>query len=61
LVDCFAKRVICIDDEGRLVEIHGIERKVSLCFISIMKDKCCMRQGCQLYVVEEFNEGKGPS
>jgi hypothetical protein len=61
MVDCFTKRVLCIDDEGRSVEIHGIQRKVSLCFISTMKVKHCMRQGCQLYVVEAVNEGKGPS
>jgi hypothetical protein len=61
MVDCFAKRVLCVDDEGRPVEIHGVRRKVSLCFISTMKVKRCMRQGCQLYVVEAVNERKGPS
>jgi hypothetical protein len=24
MVDCFAKRVLCVDDEGRSVEIHGV-------------------------------------
>jgi hypothetical protein len=33
LVDCFAKRVLCVDDEGRPVEIQGVQRKVSLHFI----------------------------
>jgi hypothetical protein len=33
LVDCFAKRVLCVDDEGRPVEIQGVQRKVSLRFI----------------------------
>jgi hypothetical protein len=61
VVDCFTKRVLCVDDEGRSIEIHGVKRKVSLCFISTMKVKCCMRQGCRLYVVEAVNEGKGPS
>jgi hypothetical protein len=61
LVDCFAKRVLCIDDEGRLVEIQGVQRKVSLRFISTMKVKKCLRQGCRLYVVETMNERKGPS
>jgi hypothetical protein len=61
LVDCFAKRVLCVDDEGRPVEIHGVRRWVSLRFISTMKIKRCMRQGCQLYVVEAMNERKGPS
>jgi hypothetical protein len=57
MVDCFGKRVLCVDDEGRLVEIHGVRRKVSLCFISTMKVKRYMRQGCRLYVVEAVNEG----
>jgi hypothetical protein len=61
LVDCFAKRVLCVDDEGRPVEIQGVQRKVSLCFISTMKVKRCLRQGCRLYVVEAVNERKGPS
>ena len=39
LVDCFAKRMICVDDEGRPVEIQGVQRKVSLRFISTMKVK----------------------
>jgi hypothetical protein len=61
LVDCFAKRVLCINDEGRPIEIQGVQRKVSLRFISTMKVKRCLRQGCRLYVVEEVNERKGPS
>jgi hypothetical protein len=61
MVDCFAKRVLCVDDEGRPVEIHGVRRKVSLRFISTMKVKRCMRQGCRLYVVEAVSERKGPS
>jgi hypothetical protein len=61
MVYCFTKRVLCVDDEGRAIEIHGIHRKVSLHFISTMKVKCCMRKGCRLYVVEVVNEGKGPS
>jgi hypothetical protein len=61
MVDCFTKRVLCVEDEGRSVEIHGVRRKVSLRFILTMKVKCCMRKGCQLYVVEAVNERKGPS
>jgi hypothetical protein len=61
LVDCFAKKVLCVNDEGKPVEIQGVQRKVSLCFISTMKVKRCLRQGCRLYVVEEVNERKRPS
>jgi hypothetical protein len=46
LVDCFAKRVLCVDDEGRSVEIHSVWRKVSLRFILTMKVKRCIRKGC---------------
>jgi hypothetical protein len=46
MVYCFVKKVLCVDDEGRPVEIHGVWRKVSLRFISTMKVKRCMRQGC---------------
>ena len=34
---------------------------LSLRFISTMKVKRCLRQGCRLYVVEVVNERKGPS
>jgi hypothetical protein len=61
LVDCFAKRVLCVDNEGRPMEIQGVRRRVSLRFISTMKVKRCLRQGCRLYVVEAVNERKGPS
>ena len=60
-MDCFTKRVLYVDDKGRLVEIQGVWRRVSLHFISTMKFKRCLRQGCRLYVVEEMNERKGPS
>jgi hypothetical protein len=53
--------VLCVNDEGKLVEIQGVQRKVSLRFISTMKVKRCLRQGCRLYVVEAVNERKGPS
>ena len=39
LVDCFAKRVLFFDDDGRPVEIQGVRNKVSLRFISTMKVK----------------------
>jgi hypothetical protein len=39
LVDCFTKKVLCVNDEGKPVEIQGVQRKVSLRFISTMKVK----------------------
>jgi hypothetical protein len=61
LIDCFAKKVLCVNDEGKPIEVQGIQRKVSLRFISTMKVKRCLRQGCRLYVVEAVKERKGPS
>ena len=43
MVDCFTKRVLCVDDEGIPIEIHGVQRRVSLHFISTMKVNRCMR------------------
>jgi hypothetical protein len=43
MVDFFAKRELCFDDEGRSVKIHGVQSKVSLHFISTIKVKRCMR------------------
>jgi hypothetical protein len=45
MVYFLAKRALCVDDEGRPVEIHDVQRKVSLCYISNMKVKHCMRKG----------------
>jgi hypothetical protein len=46
MVYYFTKRVLCVDDEGRPVENQGVWRKVSLHFISTMKVKRRLRQGC---------------
>jgi hypothetical protein len=46
LIDFFAKKVLCVNDEGKPIEIQGVQRKVSLRFISTMKVKRCLRQGC---------------
>ena len=61
MVDYFKKKVICLDDEGRPNEISGIKRGVSLRFISMMKVKRCLRQGCKLYLVKTVTDQKGPS
>jgi hypothetical protein len=30
LIDCFTKKVLCVNDEGKPIEIQGVQRKVSL-------------------------------
>eukprot|EP00253_Pinus_taeda_P028063 PITA_28063 len=59
-VDCYGKIILGMNDEGEVIQIQGIKRKVSLCYISTMKMKCCLRKGCQVYVIQEVSEEKGP-
>eukprot|EP00253_Pinus_taeda_P017640 PITA_17640 len=60
-VDCYGKRILGMNDEGEVIQIQGIRRKVSLRYIVVMKMKRCLRKGCQAYVIQEVSEGKGPS
>eukprot|EP00253_Pinus_taeda_P029272 PITA_29272 len=60
-VDCYGKRILGINDEGEVIQIQGIKRKVCLCYISTMNMKRCLRKGCQAYVIQEVSEEKGPS
>jgi len=46
--------------EGQLIS-NGFKRKVSLHFISTMKVKRCLRQGCRSHVVDVVGDGKGPA
>ena len=60
-MDCYAKKVLCLDEEGQEIQIQGQKRKISLRFISTVKAKRFLRQGCQLFVVETMSDSKGPS
>ena len=60
-MDFYAKKVLCLDDEGRAIQIQGRKRKISLRFISAVKAKRFLRQGCHLFVVETVSDSKGPS
>eukprot|EP00253_Pinus_taeda_P016553 PITA_16553 len=60
-VDCYGKRILCINDEGETIQIQGIKRRVSLRFILAMQMKCFLRKGCQAYAVQEVSKEKGPS
>eukprot|EP00253_Pinus_taeda_P012618 PITA_12618 len=60
-VDSYGKRILGMNDDGEVIQIQGIKRKVSLRYISAMKMKRCLRKGCQAYVIQEVTEGKGPS
>lgn len=60
-VDCYGKRILSINDEGEVIQIQGIKRKVSLRCISAMKMKRCLRKGCRAYIIQEVSKEKGPS
>jgi len=60
-IDCYGKRILGINDEGEVIQIRGIRRKVSLRYISAMQVKRCLRKGCQAYAIHEVSQEKGPS
>ena len=60
-VDCYGKIILGINDEGEVIQIQGIKRKVYLRYISAMKMKRCLKKGCQAYVIQEVSKEKGPS
>lgn len=45
-IDCRGKKVQCVDDSGKSVEIVGIQRPISLRMTSAMQMKRCARKGC---------------
>ena len=59
-MDCYVNKVLFLDDEGQAIQIQGQKRKISLRLISAVKAKRCLRQGCQLFVVEMVSDSKGP-
>ena len=60
-MDFYENKVLCLDDEGQTIHIQGLKMKFSLCFIPMMKYKQCLRQGCQLYIIEVVSDNKEPS
>lgn len=50
-IDCRSKKVQCVDDSRRTVEIVGIQRPIFLCMIFTMQMKRCAWKGCQLFAV----------
>jgi hypothetical protein len=49
VLDCKDKNIYFIDDTGH--EIIGMNKGVSLRFISMLKLKKSLRKGCKLYIV----------
>ena len=60
-LDYYEKKVLCVDDKGKAIEIHDIKQMFSLRFISTMNIKQCMGNGCYLYIIEAISNEKGPS
>lgn len=60
-VESYGKRILGINDEGETIQIQGIKIKVSLCYISAMQRKCCLRKCCQAYAFQEVSKQKEPS
>ena len=45
-MDCWQKRVECVDDDGISRVILGVKRPISLRMISAMQLRQCLRKGC---------------
>ena len=51
-VDCLARTVQCVDDQGRLTSISGIRHEIKAKQISAMQLKKYGRKGCEIYAVQ---------
>ena len=50
-IDCRRKIIQCKDDQGKDIEIAGIQRPISLRMISAMQLKRSIRKGCQVFAI----------
>lgn len=59
-IDFWGKRVQCLDDSEKNLEVVGIQQPISLHMISVMQMKHCVHKGCHLFVVrvDELDEGE---
>lgn len=51
-IDCLAKTMECLDDQGNPVNIQGILHEVKPRQISAMQLKRCRRKGCEIFAVK---------
>ena len=55
VLNCFDKKISCLNDKGENVSIKGIPRKVCVRQISALQMKKDIRKGCKVFVVHILN------
>ena len=55
VLNCFDKKISCLNDKGENVSIKGIPRKVRVRQISALQMKKAIRKGCKVFVVHILN------
>ena len=55
VLNCFDKKISCLNDKGENFSIKGIPRKVCVRQISALQMKKAIRKGCKVFVVHILN------
>ena len=62
ILHCHNKSMMCLDEDGKIIQVKGIPRPVLVIQISTIQMKKCLENGYQLYVihVEELSTDMEP-
>ena len=55
-MNCFDKKFTCTNNEGEIVTVTGIPRKIAIRQISVLQLKRVVRKGCKAFAVTVINE-----
>ena len=55
VLNCFEKTFTCLDDNGEIVTIKGIPKKVYVRQILSLQMKKSVQKGCKVFVVHVMN------
>ena len=56
ILNCFDKTFTCINNDGKLISVKGIPRKIVVRQISVLQLKRVVRKGCKAYAVTVIDE-----
>ena len=56
VLNCFDKTFTCINNDGKLISVKGIPRRISIRKISALQLNRVVRKGCKAYAVIVTNE-----
>ena len=55
ILNCFQKTFTCLNNEGEIITVTGIPRKISIRQILDLQMKKDVRKGCKVFVVHIIN------